>query len=85
MKEAPEAMIALLQSGDPLFMCDLYTVTLQSGSALRWTNADIDLTVGGNLFDSGDDQGTTPLVSRGSIRNARSTGATRCVTCSAPS
>jgi uncharacterized phage protein (TIGR02218 family) len=78
MKEAPDALLALLQSGDPLFMSDLYTITRQSGSALRWTNADIDLTVSGNLFGSGDDQGTTPLVSRGSIRNARGTEVATC-------
>lgn len=78
MKEAPSAAIALLQSGAPLFMADLYTVTLQTGSVLRWTSADVDLTVSGNLFDSGYDQGATPLITRGSIRNARGTEVATC-------
>ncbi len=78
MKEAPDALLALLQSGDPLFMCDLYTVTLQTGSVLRWTSADVDLLVSGNLYDSGDDQGATPLITRGSIRNARGTEVATC-------
>lgn len=44
-------------------MADLYTITLVDGTVARYTNADVDLTVGGNVYSS---QG--PLFMRTSTR-----------------
>jgi uncharacterized phage protein (TIGR02218 family) len=66
-------MISLLASGNPFTMADCYTVTLQSGGVYRWTNADINLTLSGNVFSCVLDNGGLPLVQRGAIRNARGT------------
>lgn len=50
MKSATSAMDNLLSTGTSFFMADLYTITLIGGQVFRYTDADIGLTVGGNLF-----------------------------------
>jgi uncharacterized phage protein (TIGR02218 family) len=62
MKTASAAMISLLASNQQLLMADLYTFTLAGGFVARYTGADTDLTVGGNLFS-----GSGPLISRSKI------------------
>jgi uncharacterized phage protein (TIGR02218 family) len=55
MKTADPALVDFLTSitsvnADQLNLCELFTVTLTSGEALRFTDYDGNLTVGGNLF-----------------------------------
>jgi uncharacterized phage protein (TIGR02218 family) len=65
-------MIALLATGGPFLMADLYTLTLKGGTVYRWTSADTPLTVGANTWTCPADTGAgCPLIHRGSIRNAR--------------
>lgn len=52
MKTASDQLIALLNSGSPFYMADLYTIALADGTILRWTSADTDLVSGGNTFSS---------------------------------
>ena len=51
MKAASAPFIALLASNQ-FVMADLLTITLIDNSVYRYTSADIDLSVGGNLFSS---------------------------------
>ncbi len=51
MKSASGALIALL-AGNQFIFADLYTITTITGAVYRYTNADIDLTVSGNVFIS---------------------------------
>lgn len=53
MKTGPAPLIAFLNSGQKATCFDLYTITLQSGTVLRWTDADIDITDSGNTFVRG--------------------------------
>lgn len=50
---SPGALVALLNSGAPLNKADLYTVTLAGGTQLRWSGADVALTVNGKVFTLG--------------------------------
>jgi uncharacterized phage protein (TIGR02218 family) len=52
MKTASGGLIALLGSGNEFFMADLLTITLVTGTVLRYTNGDTDLVSGGNTFSS---------------------------------
>lgn len=57
MKTAPAKLIALLNSlggTAPVYVADLYTLTLLGGAVLRYTSADIDVRVGANTFTSRD-------------------------------
>lgn len=49
MKAATAGTIALL-AGNEFLMCELYTITLISGTILRYTDADIDITYLANTF-----------------------------------
>lgn len=51
MKTAAAPLIALLASNQ-FVMADLLTITLIDNSVYRYTSADMDFTVGGNLFSS---------------------------------
>jgi uncharacterized phage protein (TIGR02218 family) len=53
MKSASPAMIALLNGGGPFCMADLYTLTTRFGEVIRFTDADLPITVAGNTFNSG--------------------------------
>ena len=57
----PGATAALLNSGAPFVMADLYTITLSGGSVYRWTNHQTALTFNGNTWAKG------ALFTRGSI------------------
>lgn len=50
MKAGNATINALLNSDRQLFMADLYTITTVAGVIYRYTGADTNLTVGGNLF-----------------------------------
>ncbi len=57
MKTAPSQLITLLNSlGGAQSVCvaDIYTITLQNGTILRYTSADIDIRSGGYTFTSRD-------------------------------
>lgn len=70
MKPASPALISLLAS-DSFLYADLYTFTLRSGAVLRYTNADIDLTYGGNLYRSGGEVSGYALVEGGRMRSVK--------------
>lgn len=67
MKAANATLLALL-AGDPktLVTADMFTFTLVDGTVLRYTSADISLTVGGNTFLPGGASGN-PIFERGEI------------------
>lgn len=50
---SPGALAALLNSGAPLHKADCYTLTLQGGQVLRWSGADVAITIHGDLFTLG--------------------------------
>lgn len=52
MKTATQPLIDFLATGGPFLIADLYTFTLVGGFVVRYTGADIDLTVGGYPFSS---------------------------------
>src|SRR5579883_1803325 len=51
MKSAPSGLVTLLGTGQFVF-CDLYQFTLATGTVLRYTTADVDVTYGGNTYSS---------------------------------
>lgn len=68
MKSAPAELVTLLSTTRDLWMADLYTFTLVDGTVLRYTSADIDITVGARVFDH-----SGPLISRTRTRLALGT------------
>jgi uncharacterized phage protein (TIGR02218 family) len=52
MISASAPLVALLASASSFLMADLYTIVTLAGDTLRFTSADVDLTVGGNAFSS---------------------------------
>lgn len=64
MRTASPALIALLATGE-FVMADLYTITLASGSVVRWSGADKEIEYGGNTWVLG------PGMKRGSISHRR--------------
>lgn len=56
------ALVALLNSGKPLNMADLYTLTLGNGTVYRWSGAPFAITGNGNTWVIG------PGFQRGKIR-----------------
>lgn len=65
MKSASPELITLLSTQRQFWMCDLYTFTLVDGTVLRFTSADIDVTVGTNTFLH-----TGPLIKRSRTRQS---------------
>lgn len=63
MKAASAPLIELLASGRPFMMADCYTITLASGTVLRFTAFDITLTFGGTTWSSAG-----PIFQRGNTR-----------------
>lgn len=68
MKSAPAALITLLSTQRSFWLADLYTLTLVDGTILRYTSADVDITVGARVFDH-----TGPMISRSRTRIALGT------------
>lgn len=63
MKTLSAPLIAHLATGGPFLMADLYTITLASGTVLRWTDYDQDIPWGGNTFSA-----SGPALLRGTTR-----------------
>jgi uncharacterized phage protein (TIGR02218 family) len=63
MKNLDAPLIAHLATGGPFLMCDLYTITLTSGTVLRWADYDVDVPSGGFTFSS-----SGPALKRGRTR-----------------
>lgn len=68
MKSAPAALITLLSTQRQFWLADLYTFTLVDGTILRYTPADVSITVGARVFDH-----TGPMISRSRTRIALGT------------
>lgn len=66
MKTMSSPLLALLATGQ-FVRADLWTITLNGGSVIRWTSHDQPLTVGGNIFAKG------PMIERGSVSEKRGT------------
>jgi uncharacterized phage protein (TIGR02218 family) len=60
----------MLRSSQALMVADLYTLTLLSGTVLRYTDAPQDLTVNGNTYLAAGEGNTVPGFQRGPIRLA---------------
>ena len=69
MRSASTQLLALLNSGALFYIADLFTITLQDSTVLRWTSYDQNVTANGQPFAMAGS--TVPLIKRGSIRNAR--------------
>ena len=65
MKTVSAPLLAHLQAGGPFVMADLYTITMASGTLLRWTSYDVDVVhpVSGLTYSS-----SGPVISRGKTR-----------------
>ncbi len=63
MKTATPELIAYLRDNHQFIVADLYTFTLKSGQVLRLTNADVSLTVGGQVFSA-----SGPLIERSKLK-----------------
>jgi len=63
MRTASAGLISLLNSSQTFVMADLYTITLVSGTVVRYTDSSIDLTVSGNTFLS-----SGPIFKRSRVR-----------------
>ncbi len=64
MKTATQQLIDLLSEGTQFWMADLFTFTLVDGSVLRYTSADIDVTVGARTFSHAG-----PIIKRSRTRS----------------
>lgn len=69
MRSAPNALINLLNSNTQFLMADLYTITVLSGDVLRWTSADFNLAVDGNVY-APQGQGGVPIITRSRWSNS---------------
>lgn len=65
MKTASAPLIALLNSGVPVFMADHVTLTLVDNTVLRWTTWESDLVLNTFTFSS-----SGPIIQRGNTRCA---------------
>lgn len=50
MKNVPAAFLTMLQTSNALVEADLYTITLQDGTVLRYTSAQAAITYAGNTY-----------------------------------
>jgi uncharacterized phage protein (TIGR02218 family) len=64
MKTATPELIALLNSSTQFLMADLFTITLASGSVVRYTTADVNVTFSGSIFNA-----KGALLKRGPVRS----------------
>ena len=63
MRSASSALIALLNSSQQLIVCDCFTLTLITGTVLRYTTRDVPVTYNGNVFLA-----SGPLIERSRTR-----------------
>jgi uncharacterized phage protein (TIGR02218 family) len=63
MKSVSGPLLSLLQAGGPFTMADLYTITLKSGTVLRWADFDVDIVWGAYTYSS-----SGPVLKRGNTR-----------------
>lgn len=63
MKTVSGPLLTLFTSNEFFDKCDLYTITLQDGTIVRTTDADVNLTWGGNTFIS-----CAPTIKRTKVR-----------------
>jgi len=68
VKTADPALVTLLSTAREFWMADLYIFTLVDGTILRYTSADVSITVGARVFDH-----TGPMISRSRTRIALGT------------
>lgn len=68
MRAASAPLLALLNSGQQFGMADLYTITLITGTIMRYTSWDAVLTAGANTFSA-----TGPLLVRGKTKTVLGT------------
>lgn len=76
MRAASAGTIALLNAGRQVLLADYYTITLSTGSVLRYTSADVDLLAAdgtGFVFSS-----TGPVISRGPIKTEVGVKVSKC-------
>lgn len=52
MRNVSPALLGYLNSAQQFLMADLFTFVMNNGATVRYTSADADLTVAGNLFSS---------------------------------
>ena len=71
MRTAVAGLVTLINTTRNFFVADLYTITLIDASVLRYTSADINLTVGGNTYLTAQPSGGAPILKRGRVRWAR--------------
>lgn len=67
MRTAVAGLTAILNNNRTHFVADLYTFTLIDATVLRYTSADINLTVGGNTYLSAQPSGGAPILKRGRV------------------
>ncbi|MDE2426901.1 MAG: DUF2163 domain-containing protein [Elusimicrobia bacterium] len=70
MKTVSAGFKTMLASNQALMACDLYTVTLLSGTVLYFTDAPTDITIGGHTYLHAYEGGTVPGFGRGPIKLA---------------
>lgn len=63
MRNVTGPLLALINTGD-FQSCDLWTLTLSGGNVVRWSGADIPLTVSGQTFPLG------PVIQRNAIKES---------------
>lgn len=72
MKTTTPECAALLQSNRALFMVELFTLTLQGGTVIRWACSDLEVKFGATTWAPG------PLIERGKISNSVGIVVTSC-------
>ena len=67
MRSASPELIEHLNTSRSFLMADLYTITLEDGTTLRWTSCDRDIATDGGLFKCSSNA-DVPIVTRGKTR-----------------
>jgi uncharacterized phage protein (TIGR02218 family) len=70
MKTVSAGFKAMLASKQQLLACDLYTITLLSGTILYYTDAPQDITLGGHTYLHASYANTVPGFNRGGVKLA---------------
>lgn len=67
MKSVSSGFLTMVQGNEYLMRCDLYTITLQSGTVLYYTDAQSSITFGGNTYVSAS-MDSAPGFTRGPVK-----------------